>query len=68
MTKEIGEDHAKEVGDIHEKCNPNPLAEKTMDQHNNQKGRDYGKVPYANCELRCLSGVADGTLMTSPPP
>lgn len=65
MTQEIGADQAKDIGDIHEDCNPNPADELAMDQHNNAAGRAYGSKPGTDCNSACLSGVNDGTLQNS---
>jgi RHS repeat-associated protein len=65
MAQEIGADQAKQVGDTHERCSPNPANEEAMDQANNATGRGFG-TPGANCGDACMQAVRDGTLQTSP--
>ena len=64
MTRVIGVDQARMVGDLHEVCGRNPEAERVMDLNNNAAGRVLGSGS-GNCRALCLEGVTDGTLQTS---
>ena len=64
MAQEIGVSDAKQVGDIHEDCNPNPAAERAMDLYNNAKGISFGDNGSTDCKDACLNAACDGTLMT----
>ena len=65
MTQEIGEDQAKDVGDIHEECElGQPLGEKKMDLLNNAHGRNGGIG--GDCLGYCQNLLNNGTLCTKP--
>jgi len=66
MAQQIGVSQAKEVGNIHEDCNPNPSGERDMDLYNNSKGRSFGAKPGTSCKNACLQAACDGTLKTKP--
>ena len=61
MAKEIGDEQAKEIGDIHENCASNQdSAEASMDFHNNAKGREVAVK--GNCEEGCKEALKEGVL------
>ena len=64
MAQEIGVSQAKEVGDIHEDCNPNPAAERAMDLFNNAKGRGFGSST-GDCKDACYNEACHETLQIS---
>ena len=63
MSKEIGEEQSKKIGDIHEECasNQDP-AEASMDLHNNAKGREIAKN--GDCEKGCKESLKKGELQS----
>jgi RHS repeat-associated protein len=70
MTQTLGESTATEIGDNHEESAAQPESEKTMDRHNNQVGRDIGRIRSRDCLKGALnaltSDVPGGSLQTQP--
>jgi hypothetical protein len=68
MTREIGPDAAKEIGDAHERSEVNPVGERLMDLFNNAVGRQLAMDP-ANAGRSAtdiaLQALAAGQLQTS---
>eukprot|EP00045_Choanoeca_perplexa_P016291 m.218244 g.218244 ORF g.218244 m.218244 type:complete len:947 (+) comp17217_c0_seq3:2423-5263(+) len=60
MTRSIGADQAKKVGDLHEACRKNMCEETAMDLHNNMIGRELGLHDPGPCAEACESAVARG--------
>lgn len=67
MSHRIGADQAKEVADAHEDKEGQPAAEKDMDLHNNQVGRDIANGTNGDdnaAKQRCIDAANNGTLKT----
>lgn len=65
MTRSMGSDNARLVGDNHEAWGGAPTGETQMDLFNNRAGRDYGLMP-GTCSDSCLQAIRNGTLITTP--
>ena len=61
MTRTIGVDRARMVGDLHEVCGRKPEAQRVMDLNNNKVGRICGSGS-RGCRASCLQDVSKGSL------
>jgi hypothetical protein len=65
MSRSIGTDKARLIGDNHEAWGRNDPREVRMDLFNNRAGREYSTMS-GSCSGLCMQGVRDGTLMLAP--
>jgi hypothetical protein len=61
-TQQIGSSQAEAAGDIHENCFFNGWPERTKDQFNNMKGREFGSVGGTDCKKRCFDATKKAEL------
>lgn len=67
MTKDLGEDQAEKVGNVHEIYGENPPEETAMDLKNNSVGRQLAKDP-KDCKASVWDALGKGELQTAPAP
>jgi len=65
MSRAIGADNARLIGDNHEAWGGGPVGETQMDLFNNRAGLGFSSLPQS-CSTSCMQGVRNGALILTP--